>query len=63
VQPDSNILVRLVEGPNPQVAASLANNMGQNGLNYINGLYQVYTLSFLDQAAGAEQTLCAAAAA
>lgn len=50
VQPDSNILVLSVEGPDPQVAALLANNMGQNGLNYINGLYQVYTLSFLDQA-------------
>jgi hypothetical protein len=51
-----------VEGPDPQVAALLANNMGQNGLNYINGLYQVYTLSFLDQRKRRANPFSAAAA-
>lgn len=50
----SNILELWVEGPNPQTAALLANTVGQNGINYIKGVYQIYDISFLDQASVSE---------
>lgn len=39
-----------VAGPDPLMAAFLANNIGQNGINYIKSIYQVFDISFLDQA-------------
>jgi len=45
----SNIAL-MVDGPDPQMAAFLANNIGQNGINYIKSIYQVYDIAFLDQA-------------
>lgn len=39
-----------VSGPDPQTAAFLANNIGQNGINYIKSIYQVFDITFLDQA-------------
>lgn len=50
VQANTNILVLSVEGPDPQVATLLANNIGQNGISYIKSIYQVYDISFLDTA-------------
>ena len=50
VQTNTNILVLYVEGPDPQVAALLANNIGQNGISYIKSLYQVFDIAFLDTA-------------
>ena len=50
VKTNSNILELIVEGPNPDTAALLANNIGQNGINYIKGIYQVFDIAFLDQA-------------
>jgi capsular polysaccharide biosynthesis protein len=50
VQTDTNILVLSVEGPNPQTATLLANNLGQNGISYVKSLYQVYDIAFLDLA-------------
>jgi diguanylate cyclase (GGDEF)-like protein len=51
VQENSNVLVLDVEGPDPQTTAALANSTGQTGINYIKGIYQVFDISFLDQAA------------
>lgn len=50
VQTNTNILVLHVEGPDPQVAALLANNIGQNGISYIKSIYQVFDITFLDTA-------------
>lgn len=50
VQPNSNILELLVEGPDPTMSALLANNVGQNAINYIKGIYQIFDIAFLDQA-------------
>jgi capsular polysaccharide biosynthesis protein len=49
-QTNTNILVLDVEGPDPQVIALLANNIGQNGISYIKSIYQVFDISFLDLA-------------
>lgn len=50
VLPEANILELSAVGPNPQIAMILTNTAGQQGINYIRNLYQVYTLSFLDKA-------------
>ncbi len=50
VQTNTNILVLYVEGPDPQTATLLANNIGQNGISYVKSLYQVYDIAFLDLA-------------
>jgi diguanylate cyclase (GGDEF)-like protein len=50
VLPDANILVLTVSGPDPQLAALLANTMGQRGINYISLIYRAFDLSFLDPA-------------
>jgi capsular polysaccharide biosynthesis protein/GGDEF domain-containing protein len=39
-----------VSGPDPRMTAFLANNIGQNGINYIKSIYQVFDIAFLDQA-------------
>ncbi|CAG0959674.1 hypothetical protein ANRL3_00793 [Anaerolineae bacterium] len=48
--PDSNILEVSVSGPDPNIAAQLANGIGQRGIVYIQGFYQVFTVDFLDPA-------------
>lgn len=50
VLPDANILVLTVTGPDPQLAALLANTMGQRAINYISLIYRAYDISFLDPA-------------
>ena len=50
VETDANILSLYVEGPDPSMAALLANNIGQNAINYIKNIYQVFDISFLDHA-------------
>lgn len=50
VQENTNILALIVEGPDPELAVTLANNMGQTGINYIKGIYQVFDITFLDKA-------------
>jgi len=50
VQENSNVMVLDVEGPDAETAAQLANNIGQTGITYIKGIYQVFDISFLDQA-------------
>ena len=55
VLPDANILVLTVSGPDPQLAALLANTMGQRGINYISLIYRAFDLSFLDPAISATE--------
>jgi diguanylate cyclase (GGDEF)-like protein len=50
VLPDANIIRFSVQGPNPEVAALLANSIGQYAIDYISRLYQVYNVEFLDKA-------------
>jgi capsular polysaccharide biosynthesis protein len=50
VLPDANIIRFSVQGPNPQVAAMLANGIGQNAIDFIRNLYVIYNIEFLDQA-------------
>ena len=50
VPENTNILALVIEGPNPDLAVTLANNMGQTGINYIKGIYQVFDITFLDKA-------------
>ncbi len=50
VLPDANILRLSVRGPDPQVAAMLANSIGQHAIDYVKDLYVVYNVDFLDQA-------------
>ncbi|MCX6054104.1 MAG: diguanylate cyclase [Chloroflexi bacterium] len=50
VEANTNIMTLTLEGPDPSMAALLANNIGQNGINYIKTIYQVFDISFLDHA-------------
>ncbi len=50
VLPNSNILEIAVSGADPQLATSFANAIGQRSIEYIQGLYQVYSIDFLDPA-------------
>ncbi|HUE99898.1 MAG TPA: diguanylate cyclase [Anaerolineales bacterium] len=50
VLPEANIIRFSVQGPDPQVAALLANGIGQNAIDFISNLYVIYNIEFLDQA-------------
>lgn len=50
VLPDANIIRYSVKGPNPEVAALLANSIGQYAIDYVGNLYVVYYINFLDKA-------------
>jgi diguanylate cyclase (GGDEF)-like protein len=50
VLPDANIIRFSVQGPDPQVAAMLANGIGQKAIDFISNLYVIYNIEFLDQA-------------
>lgn len=50
VLPDANILELSASGANPQVAALLANSVGQKGIDYVTSLYQIYSVDVLDPA-------------
>ena len=50
VQADSNTINLVVEGPNPRLSARIANGISENSIRYIKGIYQVFDISFLDQA-------------
>ncbi|GAC1637270.1 MAG: hypothetical protein NVS4B8_01890 [Herpetosiphon sp.] len=45
---DSHIIVINVVGPDPHVAALLANTIGERTTEYFKGLYQMYTVAQLD---------------
>ena len=50
VLPDANIIRFSVQGPDPRVAAMLANGIGQRAIDFISKLYVIYNIEFLDQA-------------
>jgi diguanylate cyclase (GGDEF)-like protein len=50
VLPDSSVLELTVKGPNPQMAADIANAIGQQTINFTRRLNQVINLDFLDMA-------------
>lgn len=50
VLPDANILELTVTGPDPNVAALLANSTGKRAIDYIRLLYSAYDISILDPA-------------
>ena len=55
VLPDANILELTVIGPDPVLAALLANSIGQRAIGEIQQLYRVYDIRFLDPATPAEK--------
>ncbi len=56
MNPESIILELTVEGPNPQTAAVLANEVGKYGIQFINAYFSVFEIDFLDQAVAASQS-------
>ncbi len=50
MKPDSLILELIVDGPNPQTATALANEIGTYGIQFINAYFSVFEIDFLDQA-------------
>ncbi len=50
MKPDSLILELTVDGPDPQVTTSLANEIGTYGIQFINAYFSVFEIDFLDQA-------------
>jgi diguanylate cyclase (GGDEF)-like protein len=50
VLPDSSVLELTVKGPDPQLAADIANAIGQQTINFTRHLNQVINLDFLDLA-------------
>lgn len=48
--PEANVLELIVEGPDPNLAAMLANVMSQNAIEYLNNLYVIYDINLLDPA-------------
>ena len=50
VLPDANVLELSASGSDPQIAALLANTVGQKGISYVTSLYPVYSVDVLDPA-------------
>lgn len=50
VLPDANIIRFSVKGPDPEVAAMLANGIGQYAIDFVRKLYVIYDIDFLDKA-------------
>jgi diguanylate cyclase (GGDEF)-like protein len=50
VLPDASVIQLAVTGPDPYLATTLANNISQRAIDYVNGLYQVYNMGFIDMA-------------
>ncbi len=50
VLPETNVLKVAIEGPDPEIAASLLNAVGQQAVTFIRGLYQIYDINLLDVA-------------
>ena len=51
VLPDTNIIEFAVQGPNAQTVSTLANNIGDRTIRFVQGLYPVYDFTLLDPAA------------
>ena len=52
--PNSSVIDLSVIGPNPEVAADLANTIGYNAINFARGLNSVYDINVLDTAVPAK---------
>jgi capsular polysaccharide biosynthesis protein len=50
VIPDTNIILFSVRGPDPQITTTLANSIGQHGIDFIKKLYVAFDIYFLDKA-------------
>lgn len=50
VLPEANIIRFSVRGPDPNIVALLANNVGQYAIDYVTALYVIYNIDFLDKA-------------
>jgi capsular polysaccharide biosynthesis protein/GGDEF domain-containing protein len=50
MKPESLILELTVDGPDPQITTSLANEIGTYGIQFINAYFSVFEIDFLDQA-------------
>jgi capsular polysaccharide biosynthesis protein/GGDEF domain-containing protein len=50
VLPEASVLQVYVEGPNPEIAALLANELGQISADYIHARYPVYDIQLLEKA-------------
>jgi len=50
VLPDTSAIELSVEGPNPEIAAILANTVGETAIAYIKGIQIVYDISLLEPA-------------
>jgi diguanylate cyclase (GGDEF)-like protein len=46
----SNVIEITVNGPNPAIAQDLANAVGRKTIEYVGGVFEVYTISPLDEA-------------
>ena len=52
MNPESIILALYVDGPNPQIAAQLANEIGKYGIYYINSYFTVFEIDFFGPGSG-----------
>lgn len=50
VLPEANVLELTITGPDPERAASLANHVGEQAIEYMSSLYPVHRFDFLDMA-------------
>lgn len=50
VLPEANIILFSVRGPNPETTALLVNSVGQYAIDYVQSLYVIYNIDFLDKA-------------
>jgi len=50
MRPESIILTLTVDGPGPETAAALTNEIGKYGIQFINAYFTVFEIEFLDQA-------------
>ncbi|MDK2980545.1 MAG: hypothetical protein PWQ55_892 [Chloroflexota bacterium] len=57
MNPESIILALNVDGPDPQLSAQLANEIGKYGIYYINSYFTVFEIDFLDQAVPTSQPI------
>jgi capsular polysaccharide biosynthesis protein len=56
VLPEASVLELVVSGPDPGLAALLANRMGEEAITYVSELYPIHRFDFLDVAPVPQQT-------
>ncbi len=55
VLPDASVVELVVTGPNPEIAALLANSLARSGIDYAKGLNSVFDMNVLDPATQPKQ--------